>query len=104
MSRTSHLLRGVMVAALFGLLASCQTDRTVGPSYSGGTLFTSYVALGNSITAGYQSGGINDSTQQRSYAVLLARQFGTRFAIPSLAMPGCAPPISNFNTQVCRWP
>jgi len=59
----------------------------------------SYVALGNSITAGYQSGGINDSTQRQSYALLLARQMGTRYAYPALTMPGCAPPINNVRRR-----
>ncbi|MGH7638822.1 MAG: SGNH/GDSL hydrolase family protein [Gemmatimonadaceae bacterium] len=62
-------------------------------------LFRSYVALGNSITAGFQSGGINDSTQRRAYPVLLGAQMDTRFAYPSLAGRGCAPPIANFLTQ-----
>jgi lysophospholipase L1-like esterase len=62
-------------------------------------IFTSYVAIGNSITAGFQSGGINDSTQKQSYALLLARSMGTRYAYPGLAMPGCPPPIANFQTQ-----
>jgi len=42
------------------------------PPYAGGAMFQRYVAMGNSITAGFQSGGINDSTQRRSYAVLVA--------------------------------
>ncbi len=62
-------------------------------------LFTSYVSLGNSITAGYQSGGINDSTQRESYAVMLAHQMNSRFAYPGLNDPGCPPPITNFQTQ-----
>lgn len=100
MSRTMNLLRGVAVAGLFGVLASCDMPHsTVGPSYAGGSIFKSYVALGNSLTAGYQSGGINDSTQSRAYPVLLAQQFGTRFAYPALANPGCPPPINNFQTQ-----
>lgn len=99
MSRTKNLLRGAAVAGLIGSLISCQADHTTGPSYAGGPLFQSYVSLGNSLTAGYQSGGIDDSTQQRAYPVLLAQQFGTRFAYPSLANPGCPPPIANFQTQ-----
>jgi lysophospholipase L1-like esterase len=100
MSRTMNLLRGVAVAGLIGALASCDMPHsTVGPSYAGGDLFQSYVALGNSLTAGYQSGGINDSTQKRGYPVLLAQAFGTRFAYPALANPGCPPPIDNFQTQ-----
>ena len=98
MSRTMNLLRGAAVAGLIGTLVSCQAEHTVGPLYTGGPMFQSYVALGNSLTAGYQSGGIDDSTQQRSYAVLLAQQFGTRFAYPSLKNPGCPPPISSFQT------
>jgi len=58
-------------------------------------LFTSYVALGNSITAGFQSDGINLTTQDESYAVLLAGQMGTRFDTPALNMPGCPPPMVN---------
>ena len=98
MSRISHVFRGAAVAGLIGILASCQVDHNLGPSQIGGSLFLHYVALGNSLTSGFQSGGINDSTQQRSYAVLLARQFGTRFAYPSLQNPGCPPPLSNFAT------
>jgi lysophospholipase L1-like esterase len=62
-------------------------------------IFQSYVAIGNSLTAGYQSGGINDSTQRQAYSYLLAKQMGTRFAYPSLKAPGCAPPVNNFLTQ-----
>jgi lysophospholipase L1-like esterase len=59
-------------------------------------LFQNYASLGNSITAGYQGGGINQNTQAQSYAVLFAQQAGTRFAIPDLQYPGCAPPIDSF--------
>jgi GDSL-like Lipase/Acylhydrolase len=98
MSLSKTLLRGAAVAGLLGTLLSCRGDHVVAPTYTYGSMFKSYVALGNSLTAGYQSGGIDDSTQQRSYAVLLAQQFGTRFAYPSLTNPGCPPPISNFQT------
>ncbi len=57
-------------------------------------LFRSYVAIGNSITAGFQSGGINKDTQQESYAVLLAEQANTPFNIPALKNPGCPPPLA----------
>ena len=95
------LVRG---AALVGLAAAAactdHTAKVLGPRLSdANAIFQSYVALGNSITAGYQSAGISDSTQQRSYAVLLAKQMGTRFAYASLANPGCPPPINNFLTQ-----
>lgn len=62
-------------------------------------LFASYVALGNSLTAGFQSGGIVDSTQRQSYAALLAAAMRTPYAYASLAAPGCPPPVVNFQTQ-----
>jgi lysophospholipase L1-like esterase len=86
------------VGAAAGAISGCNSDaKVLGPT-PGDPLFASYVSLGNSITAGYQSGGINDSTQKQSYAVLLAKQMGTRFAYPSLQSPGCPPPISNLLT------
>src|SRR5438045_1017293 len=99
MSRTHMTVRGALLVGAAGVIAACTSDATVlGPTASD-AIFSSYVALGNSITAGYQSGGINDSTQRQSYAVLLARQMGTRFAYPSLVMPGCPPPTNNLLTQ-----
>ena len=58
-------------------------------------LFRSYVALGNSITAGFQSGGINDSTQRESYARLLALQMRTPYRYPSTGAAGCTPPFAS---------
>jgi lysophospholipase L1-like esterase len=96
----TNLVRVAAVGALVAF-AACDTDKrdllgTTTPS--GGDIFRSYVALGNSITAGFQSNGINDSTQRQSYALLLARQMGTRYAYASLSMPGCSPPIANTQT------
>ena len=99
MYRLSHLTRVAAVGAL-ATLAACQTDNAVlGPvTPSGGDIFKSYVAIGNSITAGYQSGGINDSTQRQSYARLLAASMGTQYHYASLNMPGCVAPIANTQT------
>ena len=84
--------------------AACAKDAellTSEPAASavGAPFMARYVALGNSITAGYQSSGINDSTQKRSYANLLARAAGVRFTYPALAGRGCAPPVVDFLTQ-----
>jgi hypothetical protein len=98
----SMRFRGAVALALGATLAACTDNsaKVLGPQPTQGNgIFQSYVSLGNSITAGYQSGGINDSTQKKSYAVLLATQMRTRFAYPSLAMPGCPPPIDTFTTQ-----
>src|SRR2546422_7431149 len=51
------------------LAAACHQDKLLTPPippYAGGEMFVRYVSLGNSLTAGFQSGGINDSTQRRS--------------------------------------
>jgi lysophospholipase L1-like esterase len=82
------------------LLAACAGDDAIAPPTATpvNPLFERYVAVGNSITAGYQSGGINDSTQRRAYPALLARQMGTDYFYPALAGRGCPPPIDDFAT------
>lgn len=83
------------------LLAGCYDNEPLNApdlSTSNG-LMERYVSMGNSITAGYQSGGINDSTQTRSYAVLFANRANAPFFVPSLQGRGCAPPLTNNVTQ-----
>lgn len=100
--RQLPLLRGAALVGCAVALAACTTTESrdvFGPQVpTGGAMFKSYVSLGNSITAGYQSGGINDSTQRAAYPVLLARAMGTSFVYPSLKLPGCPPPIANLVT------
>ena len=74
------------------LLTACGTDEGTGPEPEA-RLFDRYVALGNSITAGFESGGINDSTQAHSYAVLLAQRVNAPFTVARLQRPGCPPPL-----------
>ena len=99
MSRTHTVVRGALLLGAIAAFAACSSNDTIFGLTPVNPIFTSYVALGNSITAGYQSGGINDSTQKQSYALLLAKQMNTRFAYPSLKMPGCPPPVNNLLTQ-----
>src|SRR2546426_4730703 len=101
MTHRRILVAGSLSLAL--LAAACHEDelfRPVPPVYTGGAMFQGYVAMGNSITAGVQSGGINDSTQRQSYAVLVAAVMGgDPFYYPSLNAPGCPPPFTNIFTQ-----
>lgn len=62
-------------------------------------LFERYVSLGNSITAGFQSGGIDSLTQMQAYPVLLARAMRSPFFAPLLRRPGCPPLYTNVFTQ-----
>jgi hypothetical protein len=101
MSRRSSLRGLALSLGVFGLVASCSvpfSDLQLEHA-ARGAMFDSYVAIGNSITAGFQSSGITDSTQRRSYAFLLAQSMGTRFAYPSLNNPGCPSLINNFLLQ-----
>ncbi|HEX8363551.1 MAG TPA: SGNH/GDSL hydrolase family protein [Longimicrobium sp.] len=87
--------RLLAVAAAALSLGACVDDdqtRITLPTPANGAIFSRYIALGNSITAGYQSGGIVDTLQQRSYAVLLAERAGiVNFGAPLVAQPGCGP-------------
>jgi hypothetical protein len=98
--RKTRLFGAVTLGVLLGVVA-CQNEDLFRP-YSAGPadpLFERYVSLGNSITAGYQSGGINDSTQLQSYAVLLSRSMRTPFFSPLMSRPGCPPPFTNIYLQ-----
>jgi len=86
-------LLGLLLLAL-----GCHDEGLLPPDPTGGALFARYVAIGNSITAGYQSGGINATLQQQAYPVLLAKAMGTPFNLPLLRDPGCPPPLVNILT------
>ena len=93
----------VLFAALL-LWSGCEDGSLNAPDIQDGAaqdtaLFGSYVALGNSITAGFQSAGINGQTQSAAYPVLLAEQMNTPFGVPTLNTPGCPPPIGSFPPQ-----
>jgi lysophospholipase L1-like esterase len=96
MYRLNHFVRVAALGAIVALSACADQGTVLGPKVpAGGSIFASYVALGNSITAGFQSNGINDSTQRQSYARVLAGQMGTQYHYASLAGRGCTPPIAN---------
>ena len=59
-------------------------------------LLVRYVALGNSITAGFQSGGISDASQRASFATLLAQQAGVAYDYASMGA-GCPPPLTSLS-------
>ncbi|GLC27155.1 SGNH/GDSL hydrolase family protein [Roseisolibacter agri] len=93
--RTSTFSRALPVAAVV-LAGACAKDPELllapaPPATANAAFMSRYVAIGNSITAGYQSGGINDSTQRRAYPALIARALGTSYSAPFLTGPGCAP-------------
>src|ERR1700730_15541912 len=102
MFRLTHLARAAALGAVLALTISCEHTRDVITAPPAPTpnsaIFTSYVAIGNRITAGFQSNGINDSTQRQSYARLIAGSMGTLYHYPSLPMPACTPPLASTQT------
>lgn len=72
--------------------AGCE-DRTelTAPSTTvntGSADFSSFVSIGNSITAGYQSGSLYNSAQMYSFGNLIAKQVGVTYAYPNYSDPG----------------
>jgi lysophospholipase L1-like esterase len=98
MSRTTTLLGAATLG--LALATACTDEQLFRPAsiIPVNPLFTSYVAMGNSLTAGFQSAGINDSTQVQAYPVLIARQMQTPFFQPLMNKPGCPPPLVNVFT------
>ena len=87
-------LHPLLLPVVFLLASACdKDDGPVDPPVDG-ELFDRYVALGNSITAGFESAGINDSTQVHSYSNLLAESFAAPFNLPLLRRPGCPAPLT----------
>lgn len=81
-----------LAVALTGcsLFAPDETELTAPASTldPGTAVFTTFVSLGNSLTAGYQSGALYESAQINGYAALLAAAMGTGFELPLIEAPG----------------
>ncbi|CAM4349198.1 G-D-S-L family lipolytic protein [Flavobacterium terrigena] len=82
----------ILLATLAIGFASCEPEfeNEVNANYTSGDAdFSSYVAVGNSLTAGYMDGTVSRGSQANSYPSLLARQFalvgGGAFTQPSYA-------------------
>ncbi|MFC6222124.1 SGNH/GDSL hydrolase family protein [Hymenobacter artigasi] len=68
--------RSAPVLGLLGLgLAGCQPDIEAPAASAGSANFSSYIAVGNSLTAGYSDGGLYREGQLSSYPSILASQF-----------------------------
>ena len=80
----------VLALAAGVLLTSCDPEIDAPDPSSGEADFSTYVALGNSLTSGFQDGALYREGQLNSYAVILADQFETvggdsDFRVPLLA-------------------
>src|SRR5690554_2077491 len=85
--------QSLLLAAFAFSFAACEPEfenEVNNETYSSGEAdFTTYVAVGNSLTAGYMDGTVFKSGQQNSFPNLLAKQFsivgGGHFSQPSFA-------------------
>ena len=82
----------ILLLPLFLLFVSCQLeepDLKETPTSTGSQDFSKYVAIGNSLTAGYQSGSVVEEHQQFSYPNLIAQQLDIdNFEQPTVSWPG----------------
>lgn len=91
MNRRFRIYAAVTLVAL--LVAGCgpceRLDPVTAPvADGGGADFSSYVALGASVGAGYQSGGLVSRHQLKSYPALFAGRIGADFTYPAVSDPG----------------
>ena len=99
MVRRNILSRAALALVAAAAFTTACKDEMLNPPDTVDAMFARYVAIGNSLTAGFESGGINDSTQRHAYPVLLAADLETEFTIPELNQPGCPAPYTNVFTQ-----
>ncbi|MFN2384525.1 MAG: SGNH/GDSL hydrolase family protein [Gemmatimonadota bacterium] len=93
--RSAALCAALCAAFCFGALA-CSDSPVVPPGDDGPVDLRRIVAIGNSLTAGYQDGALYASSQQLSIPALLARQAGVEaFVQPLVADPGIERPGSS---------
>ena len=84
----------ILILISFGLVFTACEDRTdltppSAPNPNMGNVdFTRFVSIGNSLTAGYQSGALYQSSQMYSFGKLIADQVGTNYVQPLLSDPG----------------
>src|SRR5260221_7627807 len=102
-TRMKQTMRLALAAtACAALLAACSLDTQVmgvRGSPSGGGAFTVTANIGTSLSAGFQSGGISDSTQRQGpmyqLAVAMGLTPGVDWFYPSFASFGCPAPLTN---------
>lgn len=85
-----HIAIVSILLLMFALSCDDYSELEEDPVASGEADFSTYIAVGNSLTAGFQSNALYESAQKFSYPNLLARQFHTveQFTQPLISDPG----------------
>jgi hypothetical protein len=94
-----------MAAAAFAMLGACATDRSTTPTsplapgdasadrMEARGVFQRYVAIGTSVSMGWQSDGVFFLTQATSWPAQLTAMAGRILSQPYIAFPGCRSPL-----------
>jgi hypothetical protein len=83
----TSLLSALLVAVV--MLSACSEDTPIADPSLGDVNPAVYVAIGNSLTAGYTNGALYESAQMYSYPSLIAQALGTpEFVQPLIQDPG----------------
>lgn len=103
MSYFKKYIKGILSLALvLALVTGCEDyqDLDVDPVDSGDADFSTYVAVGNSLTAGFQSNALYEDAQKYSFPNLLARQLQIEnFEQPLIGNPGIGNRIELTNLE-----
>jgi lysophospholipase L1-like esterase len=96
MNYFKNIYKGALsLALMIALLTGCKDyhDLNLEPVESGEADFSTYVAVGNSLTAGFQNNALYASAQDFSYPNLIARQIRQEenFSQPLVSDPGLSP-------------
>ena len=81
---------GLVCSMLAMILASLPTPAA---HAQGGPNFTRFVAVGDSLTAGFRDGALHEAAQQQVFVKLLADSMGTQIVLPLMKEPGI--PVHN---------
>ncbi len=89
----NNILKSIYIVGLTSIACTaCKTNLKTEEIKSGSANFARYVAIGNSLTAGYADGALYLAGQQQSYPVMLANQFelvgGGKFNVPYMNAGG----------------
>jgi len=104
MSNVRFVSRVAAGAALLALLGACSTDQSTAASSVAPTSLSAdrsegrgalqrYVAIGTSISMGWQSDGVFFATQSGSWPAQLAAMAGRTLSQPYIDTPGCRSPL-----------
>lgn len=86
-----------------GVFAMANDPEPVEEPQQEDTLFTRYIAMGDSITHGFQGGAVDETRQPKAYGALLAEKMGTDFNLPLLKFPGFLVNIEDVGKGNIAW-